>query len=142
MSVYLALFGSALLAATIFPFYSELAVGAAIAAGHPPWGVWTAASLGNTSGAIINGILGRFLTHPAVRRRLNVDHRNYARAREWFSRWGVWSLLLSWLPIGGDALTVVAGAMRVRWWLFVLLVFVGKAARYAVLIWLVQAASE
>lgn len=140
MTVYLGLFLSALLAATIIPFYSELAVGAAIAAGQSPTGVWLAASLGNTTGAIINGVLGRFLSHPAVRKRVGVDQRHFLRAQGWFSRWGVWSLLMSWLPIGGDALTVVAGALRVRWPIFISLVFIGKAARYAVLIWLVQAA--
>ncbi|MEM6937045.1 MAG: hypothetical protein AAF552_11355, partial [Pseudomonadota bacterium] len=51
-------------------------------------------------------------------------------------QYGQWSLLLAWAPIGGDALTVIAGILRVRWLAFVVLVFAGKAARYAVVIWL------
>ena len=138
MSVYAAVFAAALLAATILPFYSEVAVGAAIAKGYPAFAIWLSASLGNTLGAVINGVLGRLLSGPQVRARLRVSESAYARATRWYQRWGVWSLLLAWLPVGGDALTVVAGALRVRWWLFVTLVFIGKAGRYAVLIALLQ----
>ena len=33
-------------------------------------------------------------------------------------------------PVGGDALTLIAGIMKVRLWLFLLLVGTGKALRY------------
>jgi membrane protein YqaA with SNARE-associated domain len=55
-------------------------------------------------------------------------------AQAWFQKYGVWTLLLSWMPIGGDALTFVAGVMRVRFDLFMLLVAIGKGVRYAVVI--------
>ena len=55
-----------------------------------------------------------------------------ARAEGWFRRWGVWSLLLSWLPLG-DVLTVVAGVLKTPVWLFFLLVAVAKTGRYLVL---------
>ena len=60
------------------------------------------------------------------------------RGQAWFERWGVWSLLLAWAPVGGDALTFVAGIMGTRLPLFLLLVGLGKGARYAVVIWIVQ----
>jgi len=44
----------------------------------------------------------------------------------------VWSLLLSWLPLG-DVLTVVAGVLKTPVWLFFLLVAVAKTGRYLVL---------
>ena len=47
-----------------------------------------------------------------------------------FLRYGTWSLLFTWLPIGGDALTVVAGVLQVNPYLFVVLVAIGKGARY------------
>ena len=53
------------------------------------------------------------------------------RAEAWFQRYGVWSLLLAWLPVVGDALTVIAGALRVRMSVFLILVTMGKGARYA-----------
>ena len=48
-------------------------------------------------------------------------------------------MLFAWLPVGGDALTFIAGVMRVRWWVLLLLCGIGKGARYAVVIWLTDA---
>ena len=56
-----------------------------------------------------------------------------ARAEGWYRRWGRWSLLLSWVPVIGDPLTLVAGVMREPWWSFLLLVTLAKAGRYGVL---------
>ena len=136
MSTLIGVFGAAFLAATILPFYSEVAVSAAILTGASAWQVFIAASVGNTLGAVVNGFIGRLVATDAARARLRITERQYATATRWFNKWGVWSLLLAWLPVGGDALTVVAGAMRVRWWVFLALVFTGKAGRYAVLIWI------
>jgi membrane protein YqaA with SNARE-associated domain len=50
----------------------------------------------------------------------------------------VWSLLLAWLPIGGDALTFIAGIMRVHFIVFIVLTAIGKATRYAVLLGILE----
>jgi membrane protein YqaA with SNARE-associated domain len=63
--------------------------------------------------------------------------KSLGRAQSWFQRYGAWSLLMAWMPIGGDALTFVAGLMRVNFWLFLLLVAIGKATRYAAILWIV-----
>ena len=55
-----------------------------------------------------------------------------ARAQDWYQRYGRWTLLLSWVPIVGDPLTVAAGIMRERLVIFVALVTVAKAGRYLV----------
>ncbi|MCP5151940.1 MAG: DedA family protein [Ectothiorhodospiraceae bacterium] len=140
MTVYLSVFASAFLAATIVPFYSEIAVASALLVDAAPWLVFVAATAGNTLGAAVNYVLGRYLLHFRHRRWFPLDERGLARSQAWFQRWGVWSLLLAWLPVGGDALTVVAGVMRVPFWLFLTLTGVGKAARYAVVIFLLEAA--
>lgn len=57
------------------------------------------------------------------------------RAQRWYARLGVWTLLMSWAPLG-DAFTVVAGVMRTPVWVFVVLVTLAKTGRYAVLAWL------
>ena len=57
------------------------------------------------------------------------------KAQDWYARWGVWSLLLSWAPLG-DGFTVVAGIMRTPIWLFVALVALAKTGRYIILAWL------
>lgn len=138
MSVYVGIFVTALLAATILPFYSEVAVGAAVLAGQPVVPVWAAASVGNTLGAVINAVLGRLLGELHVERLMRMRPADMERMRRWFQKYGAWSLLLAWLPIGGDALTVIGGVMRVSWLKFLVLVFTGKAARYAVLIYLLS----
>ncbi|WP_107851474.1 YqaA family protein [Oceanimonas marisflavi] len=136
MTDYLLVFGSSLLAATIAPFYSEVVL-AAVLTRQPDAALllWLLASTGNTLGAMINWWLGKYLLHYQNKRWFPVNEKQLHRAQRWFQRFGVWSLLLSWAPVGGDALTFIAGIMRVPLALFTLLVFIGKALRYAVVLW-------
>jgi membrane protein YqaA with SNARE-associated domain len=82
---------------------------------------------------MVNWAMGRFLAHFSDRRWFPIDQRTYDRAAAWYGRFGVWSLLLAWVPIIGDPLTVVAGMLRVDWRWFVLLVTIGKLGRYLAL---------
>lgn len=138
MSVYLGLFATAFLAASLLPAYSELLFAGLLLKGHDPLALWAWASAGNTLGSVANWALARFLLRFENRRWFPFRRESLGRAQDWFQRYGVWSLLLAWAPIGGDALTFVAGLMHVRFWLFLLLVAIGKAARYAVLIWIIE----
>lgn len=132
---YAGLFASAFLAATLLPFYSELATAAMSSSGaFDPALVLIVATAGNTAGAAINWALGRYLLHFRDRRWFPLKPNQLDRATDWFNRYGLWSLLLSWLPWVGDPLTVVAGVLRVNFWLFLPLVMVGKSVRYAVVI--------
>ncbi|HSG88201.1 MAG TPA: VTT domain-containing protein [Pseudomonadales bacterium] len=135
---YLALFASAFLAATILPMYSEVVVVALVLGGRDPALVWFVATLGNTLGAVLNWWLGlaleRWRETGRTPRWLRVPEAEFERARRWYLRFGIWSLLLAWLPVGGDALTFVAGVMRVRILPFLVLVGSGKAARYGVVV--------
>lgn len=131
---YWALFASAFGAATLLPMYSEAVLLSMAAAGYEVRLLWLFATVGNTLGAVVNWLIGRFSARLVEHPRLSGGRRQLARAQDWYARWGVWSLLLAWLPVGGDALTLIAGLMRVRLPLFVLLVGAGKGARYAVLL--------
>lgn len=84
----------------------------------------------------MNWLLGRFLLHFQDRRWFYFKQEQIQGAQDWFNRYGFWTLLLAWLPIGGDALTLVAGIMRVRLWLFIVLVGAGKTARYVSIVFL------
>jgi membrane protein YqaA with SNARE-associated domain len=133
---YLLLFGSAFLAATILPFYSEVVLFALLRAGGDPVLLVVIATLGNTLGAVVNWLLGRYLLHFQDRRWFYFSRPQIERAQRWFQRYGFWSLLMAWAPVGGDALTLIAGIMKVRLWLFLLLVGLGKAARYVSVLFL------
>lgn len=138
MSAYVSLFAASFIAATFIPFYSEFAVVGMVAVDKNPELVLAIATLGNTLGAAVNWLLGRFFLHYQDRAWFPIRRQQLERAQRWFQRYGVWSLLLAWLPIGGDALTLIAGVMRVRFAIFFLLTAAGKGARYAVLIYTTQ----
>lgn len=135
---YLALFGVALLSATLLPGGSELLFAGLLAGGGDPLLLWLWATAGNTLGAAVNWGLGRYLLHFQGRRWFPFQADGLGRAQAWFQRYGLWSLLFAWAPLVGDALTFVAGVMRVDFRLFLLLTAVGKGARYAILLWLLS----
>ena len=128
---YAALFLSALLSATLLPGSSELLIATLAAKGHSLLLLWLWATLGNTLGSALNALLGRYLLHFRDRRWFPFREDDLERGHRWFERYGKWSLLLAWMPVVGDALTLVAGVLRVGWAEFLLLVGVGKGLRYA-----------
>ncbi len=130
-------FLSAFLAATILPFSSEIVLSAFYASGNgEAFNLWLVASAGNVLGALVNWGLGRYLLHWQGRKWFPFKAVQLKRARDWFSRYGVWSLLMAWVPVIGDPLTFAAGFLRINVWLFLVLVTIGKAGRYAAVLWL------
>jgi membrane protein YqaA with SNARE-associated domain len=138
---YLLLFSSAFLAATIFPFYSEAILFALLRDGGDAATLVAIATLGNTLGAVVNWLLGWYLLHFQNRRWFYFSQNQIDKAQRWFQRYGIWSLLLAWTPVVGDALTLIAGTMKVRLWPFLLLVGTGKALRYISVVYLTAWAS-
>lgn len=128
-----ALFVSAFLSATLLPGSSEaLLVALILQGGFDPVALTIVAAAGNTLGSLFNWACGRWLMDRSDARWFPVSERHLARAKRWFARFGLPSLLFSWLPVVGDALTLVAGVLGVRVLPFLLLVGAGKLARYAV----------
>lgn len=120
------------IAATIVPLSSEAALLGAIAFGMGPIEALVFASLGNCLGVLCNYWLGRvgserFLQHA-------LESRAGRRSRAWMERYGKWSLLLSWLPIVGDPLTILAGVFEINLAFFAATAFSSRIARYAALI--------
>ncbi len=138
MVSYILLFSSAFLAATILPFYSEVMLVAMLQQGNSPLFLIATASLGNTAGAMVNWGLGRFLLHFQDRKWFYFSAQQVTRSQHWFQRYGIWSLLFSWMPFGGDVLTFIAGIMRVNLLVFLVLVGLGKTLRYIVVWYLVK----
>lgn len=131
MAALAALFAIAFVAATILPAQSEAALVAMILDGsHPTPLLIAVASLGNVLGSTLNWLLGRGAASLSQRRWFPVSEVALDRASVWYRRYGRWSLLLSWMPIIGDPLTVAAGVMREPFWSFVTLVTIAKTLRY------------
>ncbi|GAB5413713.1 MAG: YqaA family protein [Congregibacter sp.] len=136
MTDYLVLLASAFLAATVLPFYSEVTLFLMLGRGEDPLALLAVATAGNTLGSVVNWVLGRYLLHFRDRRWFFFSAEQIDRAQRWYQRRGVWSLLLAWMPVGGDGLTLIAGIMRVRLSTFLILVGIGKAVRYIAVIWI------
>ena len=132
LGAYGGLFIAAFLAATILPAQSEAGLAALILASPASVALLvTTASLGNVLGSVVNWYLGRGINRFTGKSWFPANEQ-LSRATSWYSRYGRWSLLLSWVPIIGDPLTVVAGIMREPLLRFLLIVGVAKTGRYIV----------
>lgn len=134
LAAYGGLFSAALVAATLLPAQSEaLLVALLIAGKQNPYLLVLVATAGNTLGSLINWILGRGIERFKNKRWFPVSEKAMARAEAFYRRYGRWSLLLSWAPVIGDPLTLVAGMLRESLLPFLLIVGFAKMVRYIVL---------
>lgn len=131
LAVYGGLFLVAFAAATILPAQSEAALAGLLATdSFSPAILVLVASIGNVLGSAVNWGLGRGLERFRDRPWFPLRPATLNRATTWYRRYGRWSLLLSWMPIVGDPLTVVAGVLREPLWSFVAIVALAKVSRY------------
>ena len=117
------LFISAFVSATILPGNSEIVM-VAVLAKFPNlfWETIVVATIGNTMGGMTSYAIGRVVPNKVERKALS-----------WMRRYGEWALLLSWVPVIGDALCVAAGWLRINPWLALVMLAIGKCARYLVI---------
>ncbi len=133
-SAYIGLFLAAFGAATLLPLQSEaVLVGLLLSNQDWLWSLLAVATLGNVLGSLLNWWLGRGIERFRERRWFPVSPRHLEQAQKHYQRYGHWSLLLSWVPIIGDPLTLVAGVMREPLGRFLVIVTLAKGARYGVL---------
>lgn len=92
--------------------------------------VW--ATLGNTLGSMTTYYIARFVPLPKLQSSHNSSTRN---ALLYTQKYGIWVLLFSWLPILGDIFCGLAGWLRFNVLYSLLLIFVAKGCRYAILLW-------
>jgi len=138
--VYITLFTVAFLSATLLPLGSEALLLYDVSQNYSLFLLWLFASTGNTLGAMLNYWLG-LKGEVYLERKGYLSAKNMKKAKKSFDLYGGWTLLLSWVPIIGDPLTFIAGVLKYDFRRFVLLVFVAKATRYAVVIFLASKVS-
>jgi membrane protein YqaA with SNARE-associated domain len=125
------LFFSAFLSATIFPAGSEMVlVGLNTLGKYQKILLLVIATLGNVLGSVVNWLLGSYFMKFQNKRWFKVKQSSLSKPMAFYKKWGVWTLLFSWLPIIGDPLTIIAGMFKTNIFTFLILVTIGKAARY------------
>ncbi|GAB7479177.1 YqaA family protein [Enterobacter asburiae] len=123
------LFASSFLSATLLPGNSEVVLVAMLLSGvSQPWLLVLIATMGNSLGGLTNVILGRFFP-------LREKSRRQEKAVGWLKRYGAATLLLSWMPVIGDLLCLLAGWMRISWGPVLFFLCLGKALRYVLVAW-------
>jgi len=125
-----ALFVVALVSATIMPMGSEPAVFAVVKMnGDLFWPAVLVATAGNTVGGAISWAMGYGAKRAFAKER-------QTRWFGWLQRFGPKTLLLSWLPVVGDPLCVLAGWLKMPFWPCVVYMAIGKLGRYLTMTWL------
>lgn len=133
LSSYFGLFMAALGAATLLPMQSETVLaGMLLSQAYPAVVLLSVATLGNVLGSILNWLMGRSIIRLRHKRWFPASETQLEKAQRFYLKYGYWSLLLSWVPLIGDPLTLIAGVLREPLWRFVLIVTVAKGARYLV----------
>ena len=123
------LFASSFLSSTLLPGNSEVVLVAMLLSGvSQPWLLVLIATMGNSLGGLTNVILGRFFP-------LREKSRWQEKAVGWLKRYGAATLLLSWMPVIGDLLCLLAGWMRISWGPVLFFLCLGKALRYVLMAW-------
>ncbi|KKG11748.1 hypothetical protein EO98_15890 [Methanosarcina sp. 2.H.T.1A.6] len=129
---YLNLFILSFLASTVLPFGSEALVIALVYQGFSPFTVVMVATTGNFLGSCTTYYLGLKGRH-VLEKYLSPSPEKLEKSERLFNKYGVYTLLFTWVPGIGDVITMVAGLMQLSFRSFSILVFLGKFARYFVL---------
>lgn len=125
------LFLSAFGAATLLPLQSEaVLLGLLVNNQHAAWVLIAVASLGNILGSCVNWWLGLKIEHYKNKKWFPVSESKMLQAQSVYQKYGYWSLLLSWTPIIGDPITLIAGLLKENFWRFLILVSIAKTGRY------------
>jgi len=127
------LFLLSFLAATVVPLGSEWLLAVMILGGFSPIQTVFTATLGNYLGACTTYLIGIYGSGFFIRKLLRISDSDLIKANRIYRKYGSWSLLLSWLPVVGDPLCLLAGIFKTGFTRFSLLIFSGKFLRYTTL---------
>lgn len=126
------LFLGAFLAATIVPFSSDALYLAVLMLTKDPWGCFLFGTVGNWLGGVTTYYIGRIGRWEWIERWFKVKHETLEKQKVKIDKYGVWMVLLSWVPIVGDVIVIALGFYKTRPLWTIILLLVGKAARFVV----------
>jgi membrane protein YqaA with SNARE-associated domain len=134
LTSYLGLFVVAFGAATLLPLQSEaVLIGMLVSGSYSTAWLLVVATAGNVLGSVANWWVGRSIERFRNKHWFPISPRHLDKAQNTYRRFGHWSLVLCWVPIIGDPITIVAGVMRESLWRFLLIVTLVKTTRYLVI---------
>jgi len=136
---YIGLFLASFLAATILPLSSEVILSLLLLHKLNPFILVTVATLGNVLGSFVNYAIGFWGSIFLIRKVLKVTESEFAKAKERFKKYGVFSLLFAWVPVIGDPITLVAGVLKLNILTFFIMVTSGKLLRYLIICFVILA---
>lgn len=131
---YVGLFIISFLAASIVPLSTEVVVVVMPTLGFNLFWVGMVATAGNYLGALTVYYMGWYGSDFVLSHWITVDPEKQKRAHDWFTQWGAPILLMTWMPFFGEPLCAVAGMLKVSFPVFSFWTFLGKGARYVVLL--------
>lgn len=137
MWAYFLLFVSAFGAATLLPLQSEAVLLALLAEGsQSAFWLIVIASLGNVLGSCVNWYLGLKIEQYKNKKWFPISESKMFQAQNIYQKYGFWSLLLSWVPIIGDPITLIAGLLKENFVRFLVIVTIAKVGRYLCVYWI------
>ena len=126
----LGLFIGSALAASIFPFSSDVLYIAVLATTGKGVGCFLAATSGSWVGSLFTYWLGWLGKMEWIEKWLKVSHEKLEKQQAKVQKYGVWLALLSGVPVIGDILVLALGFYKTSpGWTFVMLL-IGKILRF------------
>ncbi|WP_128331553.1 YqaA family protein [Apibacter sp. HY039] len=135
---YYGLFLASFLAATILPFSSEVVLGGILAIGGEPWLCVIIATLGNSLGGMTNYFLGKLGKIEWIEKYLKIKKDKIDKMHNWLEGKGASMAFFSFLPVVGDIIPVALGYMRANIYIVTFSMFLGKLARYIIIMYGVE----
>lgn len=139
---YWGLFLASFLAATVIPFSADVLLGIMMVGDFDPLLLWIYASSGNWLGGLVTYWMGYLGKWEWIEKWFRVSRKKVEERMVQFQKWGKWMALLTWIPFIGDVIAIMLGFVRAPFWSTALLMLIGKAGRFAIIIWLVQMGSN
>ena len=135
---YVGMLVASFIAGSVFPFSSEALLAALQLAGLKAVSLFVSATIGNFLGSMFNYWVGHLGNLEWVERYLKIPPHKVHSAQKWLNHGGAWMGFLSFLPILGSVISVTLGFMRANIIITSTSILLGKAVRYAILIWALE----
>ncbi len=68
----------------------------------------------------------------------NINEKYLDSAHRYFKKYGAWALFLSWVPLIGDPITLIAGVLKYDVKKFIMIVLLAKGVRYIMIAWMLS----